>query len=42
MTPRPGAMGKISIANIFEMPSMAEMITQRARQLNLGASWNHP
>jgi hypothetical protein len=30
------------ISCAFEMPSMAEIITQRAQQLNLGASWNPP
>jgi len=30
------------ISGAFEMPSMAELITQRAQQLNLGASWNPP
>ena len=30
------------ISGTFEMPSMAELITQRAQQLNLGASWNPP
>ena len=30
------------ISGDFEMPSMAELITQRAQQLNLGASWNPP
>jgi hypothetical protein len=28
------------ISGAFEMPSMAELITQKAQQLNLGASWN--
>lgn len=30
------------ISGAFEMPSMAELITQKAQQLNLGASWNPP
>jgi len=30
------------VSGAFEMPSMAELITQRAQQLNLGASWNPP
>ena len=30
------------ISGAFEMPSMAELITQRAQQLNLGTSWNPP
>ena len=30
------------ISGTFEMPSMAELITQRAQQLNLGDSWNPP
>jgi len=30
------------ISGDFEMPNMAELITQRAQQLNLGASWNPP
>ena len=30
------------ISGTFEMPSMAEVITQKAQQLNLGASWNPP
>jgi len=30
------------ISGAFEMPSMAELITQGAQQLNLGASWNPP
>jgi hypothetical protein len=30
------------ISGAFEMPSMAELISQKAQQLNLGASWNPP
>ncbi len=30
------------ISGAFEMPSMAELITQKAQQLNLGVSWNPP
>jgi len=30
------------ISGAFEMPSMAKLITQKAQQLNLGASWNPP
>jgi len=30
------------ISGTFEMPSMAELITQKAQQLNLGTSWNPP
>jgi hypothetical protein len=30
------------ISCVFEIPSIAELITQRAQQLNLGASWNPP
>jgi len=30
------------ISGGFEMPSMAELITRKSRQLNLGASWNPP
>jgi len=30
------------ISGAFEITSMAELITQRAQQLNLGASWNPP
>jgi len=30
------------ISGAFEMPSMAELITKKAQQLNLGGSWNPP
>jgi len=30
------------ISGAFEIPALAELITQRAQQLNLGASWNPP
>ncbi len=30
------------ISGAFEMPGMAELITQKAQQLNLGGSWNPP
>lgn len=30
------------ISGSFEMPGLAELITQRAQQLNLGTSWNPP
>ena len=30
------------ISGAFEMPSTAELIPQKAQQLNLGASWNPP
>ena len=30
------------ISGAFEMPGMAELIAQRAQQLNLGTSWNPP
>ena len=30
------------ISGAFEMPALADLITQKAQQLNLGASWNPP
>ena len=30
------------ISDAFEMPSMAELISQKAQQLNLDASWSFP